>query len=142
MPTINNSIFKQCGVALLCLLVMVPARAAEQSLLTKGEQVYNKNCVFCHQADAIGKPGLAPSLTNKELLANVSDEFLIDAIRDGRLGTSMMPFAHLKEEHIKAVVAYLRSHEKLPNKSAAVNAHPEALVCPRLPRCRAAARRC
>lgn len=132
MPTINNSIFKQCGVALLCLLVMVPARAAEQSLLTKGEQVYNKNCVFCHQADAIGKPGFAPSLTNKEFLANVSDEFFIDTIRDGRLGTSMMPFAHLKEEDIKAVVAYLRSHEKLPNKSAAVNAQPDAWGDPRL----------
>ncbi len=132
MPTISKSIIKQCGVVFLCLLVMVPAWAAEQSLVTKGEQVYNKNCVFCHQADAIGKPGLAPSLTNKELLANASDEFFIDTIRDGRLGTSMMPFAHLKEEDIKAVIAFLRAHEKLPNKSAAVNAQPDAQGDPRL----------
>ena len=45
------------------------AQAADAELIASGETLYNQNCVFCHQPDAIGKPGLAPSLTNPELLA-------------------------------------------------------------------------
>ena len=92
----------------------------------KGEQLFNQNCVFCHQADAIGKPGLAPSLTNKELLATVSDEFLKSTIKDGRTGTSMPPYAHLGDEKISAIVSFLRAHETLPNRAKEVNALPKA----------------
>ncbi len=135
MPNINSSILKPLDVALLFLVCMVSATIAvadTQSQVKKGEQIYNQNCVFCHQADAIGKPGLAPSLTNKELLANASDEFFLATIRSGRLGTSMIPFAHLQEEDIKAIIAFLRSHEILPNKSAEVDAQDDARGDPRL----------
>ncbi|HCX88145.1 MAG TPA: cytochrome C oxidase Cbb3, partial [Gammaproteobacteria bacterium] len=37
--------------------------------IEEGKQLYDQNCGFCHQADAIGKPGFAPSLTTKELLS-------------------------------------------------------------------------
>ena len=50
----------------------------------QGERLFNQNCVFCHQQDAIGTPGLAPSLTNPELLEISSDKFLMSTIRDGR----------------------------------------------------------
>ncbi|MEE8321385.1 MAG: c-type cytochrome, partial [Gammaproteobacteria bacterium] len=101
-------------------------------LVQKGEQVYNQNCVFCHQADAIGKPGLAPSLTNPELLAHASDKFFLSTIKNGRPGTSMVPFAHLKEGDIKAILAYLRSHSKLQNKAAEIDDQPDAHGDPRL----------
>ena len=35
-------------------VVINPALAAQ------GKTLYGQNCVFCHQADAIGKPGFAP----------------------------------------------------------------------------------
>lgn len=97
-----------------------------------GEQLYKQNCVFCHQADAIGKPGTAPSLTNKELLATASDEFFLATIRDGRPGTGMPPFAHLQEGRIKAIIAFLRSHSQLPNRSAEIDSQPDAYGDPRL----------
>lgn len=97
-----------------------------------GEALYNQNCVFCHQADAIGKPGLAPSLTNKELLATASDDFFMATIRDGRPGTGMPPFAHLEEGRIKEIIAFLRSHSQLPNRSAEVDNQPDAHGDPRL----------
>ena len=97
-----------------------------------GEQLYNQNCVFCHQADAIGKPGMAPSLTNKELLATASDEFFLRTIQDGRPGTGMPPFAHLQEGRIKAIIAFLRSHSQLLNKSAEIDSQPDAHGDPRL----------
>lgn len=97
------------------------ASADDKALITQGEMLYNQNCVFCHQADAIGKTGFAPSLSNPELLAIASDKYLASTIRDGRIGTAMGPYAHLGKEKIVAIVAYLRSHETLPHRSAEVD---------------------
>ena len=106
--------------------------AADEASIKEGEALYNQNCVFCHQADAIGKPGVAPSLTNPELLSISSDKFLLSTIRDGRPGTGMPPFAHLGRKGIIAIGAYLRSHAELPNRAAEVDAQPEAHGDPRL----------
>lgn len=115
------------GLAGLVLLAsQATAQAAVDPLIAKGEQLYNQNCGVCHQADAIGKPGFAPSLTNQELLATASDKFLLTTIRDGRLGTGMPPFSHLGKEGIDAIVAYLRGHASVPNRAASVDAQPAA----------------
>jgi mono/diheme cytochrome c family protein len=113
-------------------LLFTPLSIAQDAQVIKsGETLYKQNCIFCHQPDAIGKPGLAPSLTNPELLAISSDKLLMSTIRDGRQGTSMVPYAHLGRKKIKAIVAYLRSFETLPHRSAAVDAQPEARGDPR-----------
>jgi len=108
------------------------AIAANVESVVKGEAIYNQNCAFCHQPDAIGKPGFAPSLANPEFLSVSSDKFLLSTIRDGRVGTGMPPFSHLGRESIKSIVTYLRSHEKLPNQAAKVDAQPDAHGDPRL----------
>ena len=128
--------FRHKLVALMLLSTAVgyslAALAAEPAQIAEGERLYNQNCVFCHQPDAIGKPGFAPSLTNPELLAIASDKFLMGTIRDGRPGTGMAPFAHLGRKGATAVVAYLRSHSDEPNRSAKVDAEPAASGDPRL----------
>ncbi len=108
----------------------VAGEAATEAFIKKGEQLYNQNCVFCHQADAIGKPGLAPSLTNKELLATASDKFFMETIHDGRPETGMPPFAHLNAVNIKAIIVFLRSHSELPNQSAELDKQPAAFGDP------------
>jgi cbb3-type cytochrome c oxidase subunit III len=121
-------------VVLLTLLVspLSALTAAEDGQIAIGKDLYNKNCVFCHQADAIGKVGFAPSLTNAEFLANASNKFILGTIRDGRMGTGMPPFAHLGRDGIKAIVTYLRSHSKLTNKSAEIDKQDTARGDPRL----------
>ncbi len=104
---------------------------ADESVIQTGEKLYKQNCMICHQADAIGKPGMAPSLTNKELLANASDKFFKETIRDGRPGTGMPPFAHLNQDNIKAIIAYLRSHTEEPNRAAEIDTQPDAHGDPR-----------
>ena len=122
----------------LIVLVMLVAGhantviAADSANIKEGEQLYNQNCGVCHQADAIGKPGFAPSLTNKELLSVASDKFFESTIRDGRPGTGMPPFAHLGRSKVQAIVAYLRSHSELPNRSEEIDAQPDAHGDPRL----------
>ncbi len=114
------------GVAGLALLAIGSAGHAASSEVAQGKKLFEQNCQVCHQADAIGKPGFAPSLTNPELLSIASDKFFMSTIRDGRTGTGMPPFAHLGKKKIKAIVAFLRSHEKLPNRSKEVDAQPES----------------
>ncbi len=124
-----------CGLAGLIWLaasVSSHAETASPSTLQKGKELYDENCAACHQADAIGLPGLAPSLTNPELLSIASDKFLEGTIRDGREDTGMPPFAHLGRTDVRAIVAYLRSHATLPNRAEEVDAQPEARGDPRL----------
>jgi cytochrome c oxidase cbb3-type subunit 3 len=106
--------------------------SVDPALAQQGKVLYEQNCVFCHQADAIGKPGFAPSLTNQEFLSVVSDKFLLSTVRDGRPGTGMPPFAHLGRKDVEAIVAFLREHAKIPNVSADIDAQPHTQGDPRL----------
>jgi len=112
----------------MCLIGMGGAAAAgkEDARVALGQRAYNQNCRVCHQADAIGKPGFAPSLTNPEFLGAASDKFLATTIRDGRPGTAMPPFAHLGRKQVMAIVAFLRSHSSAANRSGAVDAEENA----------------
>jgi cytochrome c oxidase cbb3-type subunit 3 len=117
----NTSVFL---VALALSLTQVWTCSAATT--SKGKSLFNENCIACHQADAIGKPGLAPSLTNKEFLSIASDKFLFDTISKGREDTGMPPWKHLGKKKIKAIIAFLRSHETLPNRAREVDAQPIA----------------
>ena len=108
------------------------AETPDPSVLEQGKELFVENCEVCHQADAIGQPGVAPSLTNPELLSVSSDTFLMGTIRDGREDTGMPPFAHLGRRNVRAVIAYLRSHTDGPDRAAEVNAQPIAYGNPRL----------
>ena len=111
---------------------VIPAPVRDTAAIETGRSVFNENCAPCHQPDAIGSPGVAPSLTNPELLATASDEFLLGTIWDGRVDTGMPPFEYLGKEKIGAIVAYLRSHTERPNQSKEIDAQPEAHGDPRL----------
>lgn len=104
----------------------------DAALATRGGELYKQNCIFCHQADAIGKPGVAPSLTNKELLSVASDSFFFNTIHDGRPGTGMPPFSHLGSQDVKAIVAFLRQHATLPSRSSEIDAQEPSKGDPRL----------
>ena len=106
--------------------------AAADNAIAKGKAIFDENCSVCHQADAIGKPGVAPSLTNPELLHNASDKFLMATIRDGRVDTAMPPFAYLGRRAIRNVVAFLRSHSTQPSRAAEIDAEPATKGDPRL----------
>lgn len=124
--------FALAGLALLALPPAALGGTATPATLKKGEALFVENCQVCHQADAIGKPGVAPSLTNAELLSTASDKFLEATIRDGREDTGMPPFAHLGRRNVVAIVAYLRSHAVGPNRAAEIDAQPDAHGDPRL----------
>ncbi len=127
----------RAGLALTVLVTLSIANAhAETKSKTvdvkQGKDLFTQNCAVCHQADAIGKPGFAPSLTNKEFLSISTDKFLESTIRDGRAETGMPGFGHLGRSKVKNIVAYLRTYAKLPDRSVEVEAQKEAHGDPRL----------
>lgn len=131
----TGKMFIQYSALVLAVLTVLLSRfaiASDKALVAEGEQLFNQNCAVCHQEDAIGKPGFAPSLTNKEFLSIATDKFFESTIRDGRVDTGMPPFAHLGRAKVQAIVAFLRSHAKLPDRSEAVNGQGDAHGDPRL----------
>ncbi len=132
MFTYMHLIYGLAGIIFLASGGAGLAQTATPEMLKIGEEQFNENCAVCHQADAIGEPGVAPSLTNPELLAISSDKFFMGTIRDGREDTGMPPFEHLGRKNVRAIVAFLRSHSTLPDKSADVDAQPDAHGDPRL----------
>jgi len=133
------SAIRNCSmrIALASLIWLVFASSgfagkATEAMLKLGKAQFDENCSVCHQADAIGKPGTAPSLTNPEFLSVSSDKFLMRTIRDGREDTGMPPFAHLGRYNVRAIVTFLNSHATLPNRSKEVDAQPTARGDPRL----------
>jgi cytochrome c oxidase cbb3-type subunit 3 len=124
--------FGLAGVLTFACITPASAQTASAGTLREGEALFVENCEVCHQADAIGQPGFAPSLTSPELLDIVSDAFLEGTIRDGREDTGMPPFAHLGRRDVQAIVSYLRAHSDGPNRAEEVDAQPEAHGDPRL----------
>ena len=124
----NSRLFLVSTKLSVFLYLLLPSIAVSDDslMIAKGKDLYETNCIFCHQADAIGKAGFAPSLTNPEFLSTASDQFLLETIRDGRLGTGMPPFAHLGLDGIEAIGVYLRAHSELPDRSAEIDSQPRA----------------
>jgi len=128
MPRIRTVVSLTLAVLLASVWASSASASSLHGIAKKGKKIFNENCVACHQADAIGKPGIAPSLTNPQLLAIASDEFLFETISKGRTGTSMPAWGdQLGKKKINAVIAYLRSHSKGPNRSESVNAQRRSM---------------
>ncbi|MBQ0720291.1 MAG: c-type cytochrome [Gammaproteobacteria bacterium] len=110
--------------AIAPILITSQAQAADKASIEQGARIYAQSCAVCHQADAIGKPGFAPSLSNPEFLSVASDRFILATMLGGRPGTGMPSFAYLGADKGKAVLAYLRSFATLPDRSVAIDAEP------------------
>lgn len=132
MPNKQRTPCLLARLTILFAITLPSAFAADKATINEGKTLFDQNCAVCHQADAIGKPGFAPSLTNKEFLSVSSNKFLESTIRDGRQGTGMPPFTHLGRKGTRAIVTYLRSFSKLPDRSAAIDAEPKSEGDPRL----------
>lgn len=120
------------GVMWLAFSLPSLAQTASEETLQQGAALFEENCSICHQEDAIGQPGVAPSLTNPEFLSIASDKFIAGTIRDGRVDTGMPPFAHLGRSDVQTIVTYLRSYGDGPNRADEVDAQPDAHGDPRL----------
>ena len=92
-----------------------PQVAGLSSAEKRGEDLFQKNCTFCHAADGSGKNWIGAflephprDLSDRAFMARRSRDELQAAIRDGVAGTSMPAWKSvLAERDIDALVAYL-----------------------------------
>ncbi|NMP31154.1 c-type cytochrome [Thalassotalea sp. M1531] len=76
--------------------------------ITRGEQVFQKECIACHGENGEGIS--APALFNQSALAHNTDEFIRHAIEEGRQDTPMQSFKDkLSADDINNVTAFIRS---------------------------------
>jgi cytochrome c oxidase subunit 2 len=78
-------------------------------LYAKGEQVYNTQCVGCHQINGMGLPPTFPPINGSALATGpVADH--MDIVMNGRPGTAMAAYkAQLNDVDLAAVLTYQRN---------------------------------
>ncbi len=72
-----------------------------------GKSLFNNNCAACHGRSGEGTIG--PSLNSNAFLSVVDDNYLYEAIVNGRPGTAMPGWKHLSAEDVIDLIGYIRS---------------------------------
>lgn len=77
-------------------------------LTSRGEGVYEKNCVACHQASGQGMPPIFPALAGSEIALYDKSRHL-EILMEGVQGAAMQSYANqLSEVDMAAVITYTR----------------------------------
>ncbi len=80
-----------------------------QDLLTKGEAVYQANCLACHGPTGAGIPGAFPAMTGSPIVTgDIAGH--VDIVMNGKAGTAMAAFkGQLSDIDLAAVITYERN---------------------------------
>ena len=82
---------------------------SKQELVASGKEVYQANCMSCHQAEGQGIPGMFPAIAGSDVATGSIDKH-IRTVMDGVEGTMMSAFGTvLTNADIAAVVTYQRN---------------------------------
>ena len=109
---------KSRSFVFIILALCTSSIALAQSIADKGKEVYDQNCLACHQVDGSGVPMLTPSLVNAEYVQGDKVR-LINVVLKGLKGVEiggemydnpMPPLVHLSDEDIASVLTYVRSN--------------------------------
>lgn len=80
-----------------------------QELVSVGKQVYEANCMSCHQAEGQGIPGMFPAIAGSGVVTGSIDKHL-STVLNGVDGTMMSRFSDkLSDSDIAAVITYQRN---------------------------------
>ena len=97
------------GLVLAAVLLSVTAQSSgeeyDEALFEVGQELYQANCVVCHQAGGQGSPPTFPALAGNE---NVEDlNLVVNTIHEGR--GAMPSFSQLSSDELAAVVTFIRN---------------------------------
>ena len=79
----------------------------KEELIERGEALYAKNCVACHQTNGQGLPPIFPTLVGSDIVLNNKDE-QIKILMEGVQGSAMASFSYLSEVEMASVITYTR----------------------------------
>lgn len=111
----------------LCFLAASVSAAPDADSMKRGQAVYSRTCIACHQPTGMGLPPVFPPLAGSEWIAK-SASIAVRNITNGMIGpvtvkgttyTSMMPpVAGVSDKDIADVVTYVNN--SFGNSGAAV----------------------
>jgi len=78
-----------------------------EELVSRGQSVYEINCVACHQTNGQGIAGIFPALVGSDIVLN-NKERNIEILMEGVQGAAMNSFSYLSEVEIASVITYTR----------------------------------
>lgn len=82
----------------------------QDELMAKGQEVYTKNCLACHQATGLGLPGVFPALAGSKIATNPAAADHLAIVVKGKAGTAMAAWgSQLNDLDIAAVISYERN---------------------------------
>jgi len=82
---------------------------SQQELLATGSQVYNANCMSCHQKEGQGIPGMFPAIAGSDVVTGDIDAHVRTVIH-GVANSAMQPFgSRLSDVDLAAVITYQRN---------------------------------
>jgi cytochrome c oxidase subunit 2 len=82
---------------------------AHEELLANGEQVYQANCMSCHQRQGQGIPGMYPPIAGSDVATGSIDKH-VATVMNGVADTAMQAFSgKLSDSEIAAVITYQRN---------------------------------
>lgn len=111
------------------------ATPSASASIARGELVYKKYCLACHQADGSGVPNMNPPLSNTSyvkgdkvrLINTVLKGFPAPVDIDGESYTNVMPpHNFLKDQEIADVLTYVRNN--FGNKGTAISLNQVKMV--------------
>jgi len=126
MPESAPGRYRRRRAALLAALaVTLVARAHAENAPTpgpaaRGRELYDKMCAVCHGPNGEGyRADQAPRIAHPEFLSAVNDDFLRNAIAQGRPGTTMSAWGKdrggpLSPADVDAIVALMRTWDHAP----------------------------
>lgn len=95
-------------LALAAVVLAVPLGAADEP---DGAALFKQKCSMCHGPEGKGFAAIkTPDFTDPKWQAGITDDQIVETIKNGKKGTPMPPFKEkLKEEEIQALVKHIRS---------------------------------
>lgn len=124
-------------VALVAVAVSVPllvgaqnatpgaSPAAQPVQITRGEEIFNRVCIACHQPDGKGIEGIYLPLAGNPAVTLEDPTYLITVILNGRGGMPRFDSTY-SDEDIAAIATYVR--QEWDNDAPAVTAEQVAAV--------------
>jgi cytochrome c oxidase cbb3-type subunit 3 len=94
-------------LAVLLLLGIHAATAAESPAKPDGARLYAQRCSACHGAEGHGGVGIPLALP--AFLSSVDDAYLRKTVRVGRPGRVMPAFTQLTDAEVESIIAHIRS---------------------------------
>jgi cytochrome c oxidase cbb3-type subunit III len=78
----------------------------DQAAAKRGEPLFQRNCAFCHGAQARGAMG-SNLITSDEVLGDDHGEHLVPFLKKGRPGNGMPAFASMSDDQLKDIAEFL-----------------------------------